>query len=149
MIKLNPTIKELIKLQEDIHHLLSDLTGKISGELYNSANQWTPNIDLSEDTHQIIVKTEVPGIAPAQLEIVFQDGCVHIRGEKKQPAHPGKVHYLCLERAYGNFCRTIYLTVAVDINAATAKLHNGVLTISLPKLSNRRRQEKTIPIESS
>jgi HSP20 family molecular chaperone IbpA len=35
----------------------------------------------------------------------------------------------------------------VDIDAVTAKLHNGILTILLPKLSNRRRAEKIIAIE--
>jgi HSP20 family protein len=149
MITRNPTLKELVSLQEDINHLLSALTNEISGEFYGTASHWTPNIDLSEDSNEIIVKAEVPGIAAAHLAAVFQDGYLQIRGEKKQSAAPGKVRYLCLERGYGKFCRTIYLTVAVDINAANARLRNGVLTITLPKLSNRRQQERLIPIESA
>ena len=149
MPKRNPAISELIKLQEDIGHLLSDLTGRISGELYSSPTHWAPNVDLSEDASEIIVKAEVPGLKQADLEVVFQDGYLEIRGEKKQAVHPGQVRYLCLERGYGKFNRTIHLTAAVDVGAASAKLSNGVLTITLPKLSNRRRQEQIIPIESS
>lgn len=149
MVKRNPAIAELVRLQEDINQLLSDLTGTISGELYGAANHWIPNLDLSEDSREILVKAEVPGVAQSDLEIVFQDGYLQIRGEKKQPAHSSKVRYLCLERGYGKFSRTVYLTVAVDISAASAKLRNGVLTITLPKLSNRRRLERTIPIESA
>jgi len=149
MVKRNPAIAELLQLQEDLNHLLCDLTVRVSGELLGPANHWVPNIDLSEDTNEIVVKAEVPGIAQADLEIVFQEGYLQIRGDKRQPSHGDKVRYLCLERGYGKFHRTIYLTVAVDIGSARAKLASGVLTITLPKLSNRRKQEKIIPIDIS
>jgi HSP20 family protein len=149
MVKRNPAIAELLQLQEELNHLLCDLTVRVSGELLGPANHWVPNIDLSEDTNEIVVKAEVPGIAQADLEIVFQEGYLQIRGDKRQPSHGDKVRYLCLERGYGKFHRTIYLTVAVDIGSARAKLASGVLTITLPKLSNRRKQEKIIPIDIS
>ena len=150
MVKRNPAITELLQLQEDLNHLLCDLTVRVSGEfLGSSANHWVPNIDLSEDAGEIVVKAEVPGVAQADLEIVFQEGYLQIRGEKRQPSHSDKVRYLCLERGYGKFYRTIYLTIAVDISSARAKLASGVLTITLPKRSNRRKLEKIIPIEIS
>ena len=149
MVKRNPAITELLQLQEDLNHLLCDLTVRVSGEFLGPANHWVPNIDLSEDTNEIVAKAEVPGVAQSDLEIVFQEGYLQIRGEKRQPSHGDKVRYLCLERGYGKFYRTIYLTVAVDIGSAKAKLASGVLTITLPKLSNRRKQEKVIPIEIS
>jgi HSP20 family protein len=147
MVKQNPAIAELLKLQEDLNHLLCDLTAQVSGEFLGPANHWVPNIDLSEDAHEIVVKAEVPGVAQSDLEIVFQEGYLQIRGDKRQPSHGDKVRYLCLERGYGKFYRTVCLTIAVDITAAKAKLAAGVLTITLPKLSNRRKQEKIIPIE--
>ena len=149
MVKRNPAITEVLRLQEDLNHLLYDLTVRVSGEFMGSANHWMPNIDLSEDSAQIIVKAEVPGVSQADLEIVFEEGYLQICGEKRQPSHPDKVSYLCLERGYGRFYRTIYLTIAVDISSARARLASGVLTITLPKLSNRRKQEKIIPIEVS
>jgi len=149
MVRRNPAITEVLRLQEDLNHLLCDLTVRVSGEFMDSANHWVPNIDLSEDGAEIVVKAEVPGVSQADLEIVFQEGYLQIRGEKRQPSHPDKVRYLCLERGYGRFYRTIYLTIAVDISSARARLASGVLTITLPKLSNRRKQEKIIPIEVS
>jgi HSP20 family protein len=149
MVKRNLAITELLQLQEDLNHLLCDLTVRVSGEFLGSANHWVPNIDLSEDASEIVVKAEVPGVAPSDLEIVFQEGYLQIRGEKRQPVHGDKVRYLCLERGYGKFYRTIYLTIAVDITSAKARLSGGVLTITLPKVSNRRKQEKMIPIEIS
>jgi HSP20 family molecular chaperone IbpA len=75
MVKRNPAITELLRLQEDLNHLLCDLTVRVSGEFLGSANHWVPNIDLSEDAGEIVVKAEVPGVAQADLEIVFQEGC--------------------------------------------------------------------------
>ncbi len=147
MVNRNPAIVEIIQLQEDLNHLLSDLTMRVSGEFLGTTNHWAPNIDLSEDDVEIIVRAEVPGISQSDVEIVFQEGSLQIRGEKRQPASQERIRYLCLERSYGKFSRTIYLTVPVDVNAAQARLRNGVLTITLPKLSNRRRQQRTIPIE--
>jgi HSP20 family protein len=145
----NPNLGELIKLQDDIHQLLSDLSGRISGEFYDPANQWIPNIDLSENDERIIVKVELPGVQSSDIEVLLQESYLQIRGEKRKIVHPGQVRYFCLERSYGRFCRTICLAVAIDANAATGKLQQGVLTLSLPKLSNRRKPEKFIPIEIS
>jgi HSP20 family molecular chaperone IbpA len=52
-----------------------------------------------------------------------------------------------MERNYGKFSRSIQLNMVLDIDAASARLHNGVLTIVLPKRVNRRRFEKIIPVE--
>jgi len=88
MVKRNPAITELLQLQEDLNRLVCDLTVRVSGEFLGSANHWVPNIDLSEDTNEIVVKAEVPGVAQADLEIVFQEGYLQIHGDKRQPS-PG------------------------------------------------------------
>lgn len=149
MLKQYSPIIELLKLQQDINRLLGELSGEISGSTPQSTASWIPNIDLSENSKEFIVRVEVPGITANLLQIVLQEGYLHISGEKKQAAHNTKVRYLCLERSYGKLDRTIYLNAVVDVNTACAKLQNGILTISLPKLSNRRRLEKVIPIEAA
>ena|SRR2546425_11451898 len=149
MIKhYSPTI-ELLKLQQDINRLLGELSGEISGSTLQPRASWIPNVDLSESSKEFIVKVEVPGITSDYLQIVLQESYLHIRGEKKQAVHNTKVRYLCLERNYGKFDRSIYLNAIVGVGSASARLQNGILTIILPKLSNRRRQEKVIPIEAA
>jgi HSP20 family protein len=106
-----------------------------------------PNIDLSEDANEIVIKADVPGVHAKDLQIVIKEGFLQISGEKRQPVHRNKVRYICLERSYGKFCRKLYLNAAIDINAVRAKLHDGLVTIWLPKLPNRRQLERTIPLE--
>lgn len=148
MLKSSPAFGELVKLQDDVNQLISYLSERISEELMNSTSQWAPNLDLTEDPEQIVIKAEVPGVLAKDLHILMKEGFLQISGEKKQPVHRSRVRYICLERAYGKFCRTLYLNAAIDINSVRAKLHDGLVTIWLPKLANRRQQERIIPIES-
>jgi HSP20 family protein len=147
MIRNYSPILELNKLQEDITHLLSELSNHLSGGGLPDSSIWIPNVDLSEDHRQVQIKVELPGIKKEHIQVLLQDGYLRIIGEKKPPVHNTRAHYLCLERSYGRFSRIIHLNSVVDIDAASARLNNGVLTILLPKLSNRRQTEKAIPIE--
>jgi HSP20 family protein len=145
MTKHSSPLSELLKLQEDISSLIRDLSEQISGS--QSTSNWIPNVDLSEDAKEFIVKVEVPGVSADHLEVVFQEGYLHLKGEKRPLAQDAQVRYLCLERTYGKFSRTIYLNFVVDINTSHARLQNGILTIVLPKLANRRKFERVIPVE--
>ena len=145
MIKRHSPFLELMKLQEDLNRMVCDLSGQLSGETL--AGSWIPNSDLGEDAEKITIQVEVPGLQAANLRAVFHGGCVQISGEKKPPVPQGEAHFLCLERSYGKFSRTIFLNASVDVDGARAHLQHGVLTIVLPKIVDRRRVEKVIPIE--
>ncbi len=147
MIKKYSPILELNKLQEDISHLLCELSNHLSGGGLPDSGIWIPNVDLSDDHRRILIKVELPGVKKEHVQLLLQDGYLHIVGEKKPPVHHTRAHYLCLERSYGRFSRIIHLNSVVDIDAVSARMHNGVLTIVLPKLPNQRRTEKAIPIE--
>ena len=148
MFRSNPSFVELIRFQEDVSQLISHLSERISEGLLSSNSQWAPNIDLSEDAEKIVVKAEVPGVQAKDLQIVIKEGLLSISGEKKQPIHRNRVRYICLERSYGKFSRNLYLSAAIDIKNVRAQLRDGLVTIWLPKLPNRRQLERTIPIES-
>ncbi|MFN8008968.1 MAG: Hsp20/alpha crystallin family protein [Terriglobia bacterium] len=148
MFRSSPSFVELIRLQEDVSQLISHLSERISEGLLSSNSQWAPNIDLSEDAEKIVVKAEVPGVHAKDLEILIREGFLRISGEKKQPIHRNQVRYICLERSYGKFSRNLYLSAAIDIKGVRARLQDGLVTIWLPKLPNRRQLERIIPIES-
>ena len=148
MFRSSPSFLELMKLQEDVSQLISHLSERISEGLLSSNSQWAPNIDLSEDADRIVIKAEVPGVHAKDLQISIKEGFLRICGERKQPIHRSKVRYICLERSYGKFSRNLYLNTAIDINAVRAQLQDGLVTIWLPKLPNRRQLERIIPIES-
>jgi HSP20 family protein len=145
MIKRHSPFLELMKLQEDLNRMVCDLSSQWSGE--SLVGGWVPNADLGEDAEKITIQVEVPGLQAGHLRAVFHGGCVQISGEKRPPVPKGEAHFLCLERSYGRFSRTIFLNASVDVDGASAHMQNGVLTIVLPKIVDRRRLERVIPIE--
>ncbi|MBM3294834.1 MAG: Hsp20/alpha crystallin family protein [Candidatus Aminicenantes bacterium] len=99
---------------------------------------WTPRLDLSVRGPDIVVEMEAPGLGPADLQVLLQPGRLTIKGIKRQDAPPARYTCLRLEREYGAFRRSLALPAAVVPDEAQAFLENGLLTIVMPKLRDRR-----------
>ena len=73
------------------------------------------------------------------LTAAFQGHKLIVSGEKKEPKTEQPINgYLCIERSFGKFTRSIYIDQAVDLAKADAQIGQGVLTITIPKLQDRR-----------
>lgn len=46
--------------------------------------EWSPSLDVSETKDNIVVKAEVPGIEPKDIDISLTGDILTIKGEKKQ-----------------------------------------------------------------
>ena len=94
---------------------------------------WAPNLDLSETKDAFVVKAEVPGMEPGDIQVALQENLLTIKGEKKQEKVEKDERYHRVERTYGTFTRTMRLPVTVDGSKVDAKFKNGLLTVTLPK----------------
>lgn len=99
------------------------------------ARECTPPIDLSETPEEIIVRSEIPGIDPNELEVTVSGGQLTLAGEKKDVAAAGDRVFHQTESRFGHFRRTISLSQAVDPDQVQAEYANGVLTIRLKKVA--------------
>ena len=65
--------------------------------------KWSPAIDLSEDDKEFVVRAELPGIDPKDLDVSVVGNQVVLRGEKKESSeHKGK-GFCQTESRYGSF----------------------------------------------
>lgn len=107
-----------------------------SGGLFDSrgeAGAWLPPIDLLETADKVVVKAEVPGVDPKEINISVQDNILTIKGEKKEEKEEkGKTFYR-MERLHGSFSRSIDLPTSIDVNTIAAEYKNGVLEITMQK----------------
>jgi HSP20 family protein len=121
-------LRDLLALHEQLGHLVG-----------TDAPGWTPPVDLYETAGEFVLSAELPGLTREQIEIHAEDGRITIRGART--ATPGREisceQYHRVERGHGNFSRTFALPEAVDVNAITADLREGVLTIVVPKATSR------------
>jgi HSP20 family protein len=115
-----------------------------------SPGAWMPPTDLREHDDAIHVNVEVPGIPLAHLRVTILDRTLRIEGRKEQqeakaPNDERPLGFICMERSYGSFMRTINLKWPVDVDGIAAWLDNGILRVRLPK-AKAAGQEIVIPI---
>jgi HSP20 family protein len=122
-------LQDLLALQERIHRLSgTDEAG------------WMPPVDIYETQDRYVVTAEVSGLLREDLQIQLQDGKLTLRGERRS-GEASAVRFERVERGHGRFMRAFVLPHAVDASAVTADLQNGVLTILVPKTSDRHQVE--------
>ncbi len=106
--------------------------------------EWSPSIDIAETDKDIVVKAEIPGVDPKNIDISIVDDKLTIKGEKKEEKEDKSKSYHCVERSYGSFTRTIALPANVKIDEVEAKDHQGVLEITLPKIEKAKAKKITV-----
>jgi HSP20 family protein len=118
------------------------------GEMFDlpTSSDWIPNMDLTEKSDLFVVKLEVPGIEPKDIEILFQNGLLTIRGEKKVEIEERDARNYRMERSFGTFVRNLRLPAPVEEKKIEATFRNGVLAIELPKTAEAK--SHTIPIHN-
>ena len=111
-----------------------------------ASGEWAPRLDVSETKDAIVVKAEVAGVDPKDIQISLQEQLLTVKGEKHKEKEEKDEHYHRVERSYGAFTRSIRLPVAVDGGKVSAAFKNGLLTITLPKTPAAK--GTTIPIKA-
>lgn len=139
-------LSELAILQRELNQLFERLA-EFDRADQPAAGEWLPAMDVYECRGTVVVVAEVPGLAPESLRVACRDRCLVISGERRERRATGGVAaFLCMERPHGRFKRTIPLDIPVDIQRAEAHLAQGLLTVSLPRLKDRRGRETSIAI---
>lgn len=139
---------ELKRLTERIGKLYSVLHEAVEAESTPLAGAWTPAVDVCETADAICIRIEVPGVSASQIRIALNSDKIRIYGEKKKRGVRQRIiSHLCSERNYGRFNRVVPLRWTISIKNTKAELKNGVLSIHLPKIKDRRGLEYRVPID--
>jgi HSP20 family protein len=136
----------LALLQQEVNELFQRLSILDRSERL-PGSEWSPAVDVLELRDRLVVIVEVPGLAPETLKVAFRDRSLLLTGDRRARRVGPGARFHCLERPHGKFERTIPLDLPVDVASARATLRGGVLTVTLPRLRERRGRESVIPIE--
>jgi HSP20 family protein len=90
-------------------------------------------VDIYQTDDDLIVKSTIAGAASKDIEISLIDDMLTIRGRRELDEEVASDAYLYRECYWGKFSRSIMLPVEVRGDKVSASLHNGVLTVVLPK----------------
>ncbi len=108
---------------------------------------WHPPVDVVGRPEGITVQVEVPGVAAADVTAELAEGVLTIRGVKRRLAsEPPARRFHLMERYIGAFQLTIELPQPIDPAGASASLSQGILTITLQRLDDRRHRSFIIRV---
>ena len=128
--------------------LWAGLTGffnELMPSMMKEHGEMMPAFDISEADDHFVVKADLPGIDPKNLEISLTGNVLTIMGEKKEEREEKNERYYTLERQFGSFTRSFMLPADVKEDGIEASYKGGVLRVNIPK--SERAKQKKIPVK--
>lgn len=124
----------LTRLQEDLNRLLEGRWPTLGDEESRVVtSQWVPAVDIVEEPERFVLRADVPGVKPEDIEVTVENGMLTIKGERKEAHEEQKEGYRRIERVHGTFYRRFSLPDTADLDRIEAKNRHGVLEIMIPK----------------
>ena len=129
-------VRDLMGLKERLNDMFEDVLARsgVDRELETTARHgWRPAMDLLEEPTRYLVRVDLPGVSPAEVEIEIEENALHLRGERRLDQAAPRESYLRAERPQGRFALSMQLPPTVDRGGIQAQHREGVLEIVLPR----------------
>ena len=119
-----------------LHRDIDDLFARFFGE---EEHWWmrpfetgtVPAIESYLRGDELVVRADLPGIDPKEVELAVEGDRLTIKGERKKVEEKKRENEFYREVSYGRFERTVALPPGVDPDTVKAAYHDGVLEITM------------------
>jgi HSP20 family protein len=122
---------DLVRLQENVNRMFDEVLDRSEapGADRVRPGDWKPALDLFDDGEQYVLRADLPGVTPGEVDIRVEEDRLELSGERRSD----REIYLRMERPSGRFSARVALPPSVDRQRVRARHQNGVLEILLPK----------------
>ncbi|XP_076903694.1 17.6 kDa class I heat shock protein-like [Bidens hawaiensis] len=128
----------------DPFHGLSSSLSEPSRETAAIANA---RIDWKETPEAHVFKADLPGLKKEEVKVEVEDGRVlQISGERSKEQEEKNDTWHRVERSSGKFLRRFRLPENAKMEDVKATMENGVLTVTVPKVEEKKPEVKAIDI---
>jgi len=146
IVRFEP-FRELISLQDRMNRLFNEsYRSQGSEDDWALGGTWAPAVDIYEHENNIVIKAELPGVDPKDVDIRLENNTLTLSGERKFDNEVKKENYHRVERAYGAFTRSFTLPTVVDQGSIKAEFKDGVLRVTLPKREEAKPKQIQISV---
>jgi HSP20 family protein len=137
---------ELGTLHRDVDEIFRRTFGSIAPGFLRG--EWYPAVESYMEGNKFLVRADLPGIDPKDVDISVIGNQLTIKGERKiRKEEKEGEKYFC-EVCYGSFERTLTLPEGVEMDKVHAGYHNGVLEISMPAKGVALPKKITVEVEA-
>ena len=139
-------------LRRDIDSLFDNVlrgNGWPTLPLAEARTAWFPTVNLSDNAECFRVTADLPGMEKKDVTVAVEEDRLVLSGSRAEEKEEKGRNWYRRERSSGEFRREIPLSCEVDANKATATMHNGVLTVELPKKADAVQKRRVLEIKQS
>ena len=122
-------------LHDDMENFLS-----LAANRSDAVRQWVPNVDVIEEDNAYVLRADVPGIDPKNIEVLFEENVLTLKGEREDKQDTESDGYRRIERVHGSFQRSFRLPDSIDVEKIAAQSNHGVLEVHVPKKEKAQRR---------
>jgi len=108
---------------------------------------WSPAVDIHEEANRFVVRADLPGVKPADINVTAEKGVLTLRGERNFEQKEDDGHYSRIERVRGKFSRSFTLPENVATADIKAQFKDGVLELTIPKVA--KPEPRRIEVEAA
>ena len=140
--------RDLLSLQERMNRLFEESHRARVGSEDDWAlgGSWAPAVDIYEQGSDIVLKAELPGVDPKDVDVRLENNTLTLQGQRKFDNEVKKENYHRVERSYGTFTRSFTLPNVLDTDKIKAEHRDGVLRVTLPKKEEAKPRQISISV---
>lgn len=112
-----------------------------------STANWTPAVDIAEKDDHFLIKADIPGVDPKDIEVNMDNGFLTVKGERESETKNEENGYTRVERSHGSFYRRFSMPDSADPEKVSATSNKGVLQIKVGKAELTEPKKIKIDIE--
>jgi HSP20 family protein len=109
-----------------------------------SVADWVPAVDIVEEKERFVLKADLPGVHPDNIDVKMDDGVLSLSGERTHENSCEIGGLRRVERASGKFYRRFSLPDTANAEEISAKSADGILVISIPKVPQIQARRITV-----
>ncbi|MCU1616703.1 MAG: heat shock protein Hsp20 [Frankiales bacterium] len=130
---------------QEIDQLYDRVNRLFDSSSTDATERWVPLGDVEETDDAYVVDVELPGVDRDDIDIEVNGREVTVMGEIKEKERTGILRRRT--RRVGEFQYAVTLPGDIDADNVSARLDNGVLTVTVPK--SQRAKPRRVSIGSS
>ncbi len=141
--------RDLVSIQDRMNRIFDDAFrggSRQDEEEWALGGSWAPPVDIYEQDGTLVLKAELPGIDPKDVDVRVENNVLTLHGERKFDQEVKRENCHRVERSYGTFSRSFTLPNVVDTGNIKAEFKDGVLRVTMPKREEAKPKQIQIQV---